>query len=232
MTQYDTSGPRGTGERWNVNMPAVIGVVFLFLVGVIVWVVASGGGDDPAAEPGDSTEVTTTLAGATTIPPSTTPAMPSTTLAATTLPESTTSTSTTSTSTTTPQPTTTVPVTTAPGSDPGAVPGDLGIPGRPMRQPPCNGGFITIIASAVGDQATADGIAAVLETYEGSEYLRTDQTCSSLRADVDGQPIYVVYFGPFPFDTDACIARADGPDGAYVKQLSDEIPPDQVVVCS
>lgn len=236
VTQYETTGSGGTGERWNVNLPAVIGVVFVFLVGVIVWVIASGGDDDDSAAGSSSTSSSVVTDTAVT----TTPAMPestTTTIAEpteTTVPAaSTTSTtsSTTTTTTTTTVPPTTVPVTTAPGADDDAVPGDLAIPGRPMQRPTCDGSFITIIASAVGDDATADGIAAVLDAYPGSEYLRTDQTCSSLRPDVDGAPIYVVYFGPFAFDTDACAARAEGPDGAYAKELSQDVGPDQVVDC-
>lgn len=242
MTYYETSGPGGPGERWNVNLPAVIGVVFVFLVGVIVWVIASGGDDD---DPGATDAPTTTVAvvdgTASTVDPgavTTTPAMPGAT-STTTVPEttttsstSTTTTSTTSTTSSTTVAPTTVPVTTAPGADDGAVPGDLGIRGRPMQRPTCDGSFITIVASAVGDQATPDGIAAVLDAYPDSNYLRTDQTCSSLRPDVDGEPIYVVYFGPFAFDTDACAARAEGPDGAYAKELSDDVGPEQVVECA
>jgi hypothetical protein len=231
VTQYETTGSGGTGERWNVNLPAVIGVVFVFLVGVIVWVIVSGGDDD---EPGAASSSTSTSSVVTDGAVTTTPAMPESTTttagtATTTVPETTTSTSTTSSTTTVPP--TTVPVTTAPGADGDAVPGDLAIPGRPMRRPTCDGSFITIIASAVGDQATADGIAAVLDAHPSSEYLRTDQTCSSLRPDVEGEPIYVVYFGPFAFDSDACAARADGPDGAYAKELSNDVAPDQVVDC-
>ena len=236
MTQYEPIGPGGAGERWNVNLPAVIGVVFVFLVGVIVWVIASGGEDEPGTAAQDST---TTTAGAPpgdgttseTTTPIPLPDQTSTTAAVTTVPETSTTSSTTTSSTTTSS-TTTVPPTTAPGAGDGAIPGDLAIPGRPMSRPPCEGGYITIVASAVGDQATAGGIAAVLDAHPGSEYLRTDQTCSSLRPDVDGEPIYVVYLGPYAFDTDACAARAEGPEGAYAKQLSNEVAPDQVVNCA
>jgi serine/threonine-protein kinase len=123
------------------------------------------------------------------------------------------------------------PPTTAEGSEPGAPLGDLAIDGYPMQQPPCDGGFITIIASAVGEQATANGIEAVLEQYPGSNYLRTDQTCSSLNPSVNGQPIYVVFFGPFPFASDACAARADGTEGSYARQLSNDVPPTHQVDC-
>ena len=232
MTQYETTGSGGAGERWNVNLPAVIGVVFVFLVGVIVWVIVSGGGDDPATSPDPAASVPVTTSPATndpgaSVPLTTTPTpVPetSTTAVPTSVPETTTSSTTTSS-------TTTVPVPTAPGAGDDAVPGDLAIEGHPMQRPGCDDSYITILASAVGDQATPTGIASVLDAYPGSEYLRTDQTCSSLRADVDGEPIYVVYFGPFAFASDACTARAEGSDGAYAKQLSNDVPPDQVVNC-
>ena len=101
-----------------------------------------------------------------------------------------------------------------------------------MQQPACDGSFITVLASPIGDQATAGGVAAVLEQYPGSNYLRTDQTCPSLNPSSNGQPIYVIFLGPFAFDSDACAARADGPDGAYARQLSDEVGPDHSVNCA
>jgi hypothetical protein len=250
------SAPYGTppaNERWNVNMPAVIGVVFVFLLGVIIWVVTSTGDDDRVATTEDSSTTSapsTTLATTTTttsVPGTTTPApMPdlsSTTLAApVTAPPATSPPTVPPTPAPTnppttpppPPPTTTVaptPPTTAAGAEPGAPLGDLAIDGFPMQAPPCDGGFITIIASAVGDQATAGGIEAVLEQYAGSNYLRTDQTCSSLNPSVNGQPIYVVYFGPFPFASDACAARAEGTEGSYARQLSNDVPPSHQVDC-
>lgn len=215
-------------------MPAVIGVVFVFLVGVIIWVVSSSGDDDasPAGtNPGSAASstaptdpvVTETTAGG---PDTTTEApMPDPTTTET-------STSTTTTTTTTAPPTTSAPPpTTAPGSPDGTIPGDLGISGQPMQQPGCDGAFITVLASAVGDQATPGGIANVLESYPGSSYLRTDQTCPSLTPDIDGKPIYVVYLGPFAVDTDACAARSRGPDGAYARRLSNDLGPDHSVAC-
>lgn len=222
--------PPPSGERWNVNMPAVIGVVFVLLVGVVVWVIASSGDNDDAA-PADTPVVTDADGGdrpvssddtsdTSTTPPSTSPQpLPSTTAAPST---------TSSTAPTTEPP----PVTAAPGAGPDAVPGDLGIPGRPMQQPPCDGAYITVLASPIGTQATASGVASVLEQYPGSNYLRTDQTCPSLTPSSDGQPIYVIFLGPFAFDTDACAARAEGPEGAYARRLSDELGPDHSVACA
>jgi hypothetical protein len=221
MTQPANGAPTPTGERWNVNMPAVIGLVFVFLVGVIVWVVMSSGGDDAASGSTSTSPTVTSSAGDgatidSSTPGTTTPApMPDPSAVATT------------TSIDSPLP----PVTTAPGSEDGAVPGDLAVPGRPMMRPGCDESFITVIASAVGDQATAAGIANVLETYPRSEYLRTDQTCPSLTPDIDGEPIYVVYFGPFAYASDACAARSQGPEGAYARRLSTEVGPDHGVPC-
>lgn len=100
-----------------------------------------------------------------------------------------------------------------------------------MLQPTCDGSFITVLASPIGDQATPASLTSVLDTYPGSSYLRTDQTCPSLTQSQDGQPIYVVFLGPFAVDTDACTARAEGPEGAYARQLSSELTPDHFVQC-
>jgi len=224
MNQPVYGTPNTAGERWNVNMPAVIGVVFVFLLGVIVWVVVSSGDGDTATTPPPVTTAASVAATSeTTAPQTTTPApMPDPS-------EVTTTTTTTTTTTIDPsQP----PATTAPGAEDGAVPGDLAVPGRPMQRPGCDDSFITVIASAVGSQASSGGIANVLEAYPGSNYLRTDQTCPSLTPDIDGAPIYVVYFGPFAFASDACAARADGTEGAYARTLSNDLGPDHGVSCN
>lgn len=225
-------------DRWNINLPAVIGVVFVFLVGVIVWVVLSATGDDgdDAATASPASTSATTAVGSTPVTSGTTP--PETTTPAP-MPDLTTITSVTTdpaSSTSAPAettvPATAPPPTTAPGSPAGTVAGDLGVPGRPMQQPGCDGGFITIIASAVGDQATAVSIGGVLDSYPTSEYLRTDQTCPSLNPAVDGEPIYVVYFGPFQAESDACAARSQGTEGSYAKELANDRPPNHVIDCS
>jgi hypothetical protein len=106
------------------------------------------------------------------------------------------------------------------------------VPDRPISQPPCDGSYITVIASAVGNDASAAGVEAILDRYEGSSYLRTDRSCPSLTQSVDGQPIYVIYFGPFATDREACAARRDGPDGAYVRRLSNDLDPTHSVSCT
>jgi serine/threonine-protein kinase len=105
------------------------------------------------------------------------------------------------------------------------------VPGHPITQPPCDGGYITVLASAIGAQATADSMEAVLDQYAGSHYLRTDVTCSSLTPSSNGQPIYVVYLGPYATDREACAARSQGPADSYVRRLSNDIPPSHSVDC-
>lgn len=100
-----------------------------------------------------------------------------------------------------------------------------------MQAPPCNDSFITIIASAVGSDVAAVGIQTYLDDYPTSNYLRTDQTCPSLTPALDGEPIYVVFFGPFPFASDACEARAGGTEGSYVRTLSETEPPTHTIAC-
>lgn len=227
------------GERWNVNVPAVIGVVFVFMIGVVVWVVTSSDADDAAAPvrpppisssvPSDP--VGTASAGTQAASPPTTSPTPLPNTSPPTQPPATSTSPSTTASTTSPPTTAPAPPTTAPGATQGAVPGDLAVPGRPMQRPPCDGAFITVLASAIGAQATDESVAAVLDDHAGANYLRTDQTCPSLRADVDGEPIYVVYLGPFVVESDACQARTEGPEGAYARQLSDDVGPDHSVTC-
>ena len=237
MADQWSGGQSGPGERWNVNLPAVIGVVFVFLVGVIVWVVAASASDDNGALPGESVPSvpTSTIAGILTVPTTTPLPMPSTTLVAPTAAPTappptvppTTPAPTAAPTTATPAPTTTgAPTTTV---SPSGV--DLGVPGHPITQPPCDGGYITVLGSAIGSQATADSMGAVLDQYSGSHYLRTDVTCSSLTPSSNGQPIYVVYYGPYATDREACAARSQGPKDAYVRRLSNDLPPSHSVNC-
>ena len=255
MADQWSGGQSGPGERWNVNLPAVIGVVFVFLVGVIVWVVVASGSGDDGALPGESVPSVPTSTTSTAVPTTTPLPMPSTTLvpptAAPTVPPATvpatapptlpptapppppptqpptTVAPTTVAAATTVAPTTTRPATTVP---PSTV--DLGVPGHPITQPHCDGGYITVLGSAIGDQATADSMESVLNQYAGSHYLRTDVTCSSLTPSSGGQPIYVVYYGPFATDREACAARSQGPQDAYVRRLANDLPPTHSVSCT
>lgn len=98
-----------------------------------------------------------------------------------------TTTSTTSTSTT----------TTLPSQESGVAPRDFWIDDVKMAMPACDGSFITIIASTSGSQAAKSS-----RDYFDGNYLRTDITCDSLNplfssGSLQGQPIYLVFFGPY-----------------------------------
>lgn len=225
-------------DRWGLNLPLAVGVVVVFLIAVITWVLLDATRDDETAidptvpPPAPTSVVSTSAAPTSTTPPlvpTTTPVVvptvappvPVTTSppAVPTLPTATTA---------APGGATTTTAAPAPGD---TVPGDLAVADRPMQRPVCSGGYITVIGSNVASRTSPAGIAELLEQYPGSEYLRTDQSCRSLDRSGEGEPVYVVFFGPFPESTDACIARDDGPDGAYARQLSDEVGPDHFVDC-
>lgn len=250
MSQPGYPPSSGAGERWAVNMPAVIGVVFVFLVAVIVWVINSSGGDgDGSATIGSGSTttltpgalVTTTLAGATTTVTTTPSPMPSSTVSTaapdtsatptSAAPTTTSPTGTPATTATTAPPATVAAPATTSAPDPVGPDGDLGIDGVDIARPPCDDTYITIIASAIGGQATAGSVEGVLDTYDGSNYLRTDRTCPSLNPSANGEPIYVVYFGPYGDDAEACAARARGTEDAYVRRLSNSLGPDHSVSC-
>ncbi len=233
--------PASDGDRWDVRGLLALGAVAAVVLALGIWQFVRSGDDNLSVVPGTTTTVvdqpfvTTTLVPTptTSVPLDTAPTTivgPDTTVVASptsvgesplvTLPPSTN------------RPSTTLPVvTTAPGTSPGAVPGDLGIDSYEMVAPPCDGGYITVVASAVGTDATAEGIEAALESYDDANYLRTDQSCSSLAQNSGGEPIYVIFFGPFATASDACEARADGPTDAYARLLSNDVGPDQSVSC-
>ncbi len=100
-----------------------------------------------------------------------------------------------------------------------------------MQRPPCDGTYITVVGNAIDPAQYASVIADLLVRYPGSEYLRTDQTCPSLRPEVDGNAIYTVYYGPFADAPTACSNRSLGPSDAYVRRLSLVDPPTHVVDC-
>lgn len=110
-------------------------------------------------------------------------------------PTTTSSTTTTSSSSTTTTTTTTT-TTLAPASY-GFASSDLWIDDTPMALPPCDGSYIAIIASTSGPRAASGS-----RNYPDGNYLRTDITCDSLNpffssGALQGQPIYLIFFGPY-----------------------------------
>ena len=109
----------------------------------------------------------------------------------------TTSTTTTSTTTTSSTTATTTTTTTPQAQESGVAPPEFWIDGVQMALPVCDGSFITIIASTSGSRAASSS----RDYYDGN-YLRTDITCDSLNpffssGSLQGQPIYLVFFGPY-----------------------------------
>jgi hypothetical protein len=85
----------------------------------------------------------------------------------------------------------------------GAAPIEYWISGVPMAQPFCDGTFISIVMGA-----SAEGVIAGLDAFSGAQYLRTDITCASLNPQFvsgrfKGEPVYVVFYGPFTNRFDA-----------------------------
>ena len=108
----------------------------------------------------------------------------------------TTSSTTTTTSSSTTTTTTTTTTTLAPASY-GFTSSDLWIDDTPMALPPCDGSYIAIIASTSGSRAASGSL-----DYPDGRYLRTDITCDSLNPGfasgaLQGQPIYLIFFGPY-----------------------------------
>lgn len=247
--------PPGDSYR-SVNMPAVVGAIVVFLVVVIVWVIASSDDDSGTAAP-TTLETTTTstsvgAANASTPAPPTSAATTTTTTTSTSVPTTTTPPTTapptTTPATTTPPTTaaeTTVPGTSAPPTTQATTTtttttepesgdrrdGDLGVPGTPISDPPCRGDYITIVAASIGDAATTDSMTAALEEFPESNYLLTEESCRSFRSSVDGEPIYVIFYGPYGSLDDACEARERGRGDAYPKVLTNGHGPDRGVTC-
>ena len=173
------------------------------------------------------TSVSPSTVAPTTVVPTTVPVVVPPTAAPTTTPATATTPAT--------NPPTTVPATTAAPSTSTvtSIPpnGDLGLD-RPISKPACDGKFITLIGSSVDPNGYAIQVKSILDLYPTAKYLRTELVCSSLRAkSAAGNAIYVVFFGPYASKQQACDARADGTDGAYVKVLDTTSDPGAGVNC-
>lgn len=98
---------------------------------------------------------------------------------------------------------------------PSPLPGNLDV-GKPITKPSCDGGFITVLSSITDIENAEVSVKMLLARYgDLANYLRTDLTCASLNPE----PVYVVYYGPFPTKQLACDARpADS--SAYVRVLA------------
>ncbi|MCV7278329.1 hypothetical protein H7J88_01550 [Mycolicibacterium flavescens] len=119
----------------------------------------------------------------------------------------------------------------APGSGPQKSSNDLNV-SVPMSHPPCDGSGIVVLANAVTPGRYASEIQRHLNMHPGSSYLRTDESCSSLRPRDDaGNPIYAVYRPAGRTPSQVCAAvRAAGGD-AYGKWLDNTTDPRAMIRC-
>lgn len=97
--------------------------------------------------------------------------------------------------------------------------GDLGLD-TPISTPPCDGRTVTFVVNATTPGRYAEQVSAALSQYPGSQYLRTDQSCSSLRQDLNGNAIYGVYLEGTSL-TDICRIKAEIGGEAYARRLDE-----------
>ena len=124
------------------------------------------------------------------------------------------------------------PTIVAPPPRPTARPsGDLGLP-TPISFPKCNGQGIVILGNVTTPGLYAAGVQGLLNAHPGAYYLRTDQSCPSLRQTSDeGNPIYAVFEPAGTTQTEVCAAvRAAGGD-AYGKWLDYTTDPAYIIPC-
>jgi serine/threonine-protein kinase len=109
--------------------------------------------------------------------------------------------------------------------------GDLGLR-QPITRPACNGQGIVILGSVTTPGLYAAGVQRLLDAHPGAFYLRTDQTCPSLRAATEeGNPIYAVYqLGGLTRSQVCDTVRRSGGD-AYGKWLNSTTDPEERINC-
>lgn len=114
---------------------------------------------------------------------------------------------------------------------PSAPSGDLGLPVR-ISVPLCNGMGIVVLGNVTTPGRYVEGIAALLRLHPGASYLRTDQSCPSLRQrDEKGDPIYTVYRPAGYSQREVCAAVRSAGGDAYGKWLDYTTPPSYIIPC-
>jgi serine/threonine protein kinase, bacterial len=109
--------------------------------------------------------------------------------------------------------------------------GDLGLR-QPISHPACNGQGIEILGSVTTPGMYAAGVQRLLDAHPGGFYLRTDQTCPSLRpATAEGNPIYAVFQLGGRTQAQVCTAVNAAGEGAYGKWLDTTTDPDYIIPC-
>ena len=109
--------------------------------------------------------------------------------------------------------------------------GDLGL-STPITRPSCDGRGIVVLYSAVTPGAYESEIRTALANNPGSKYMRTDQSCPSLRPrDDNGNVIYAVYRESGYTRSEVCADVASAPGGAYGRWLDTTSDPTELVTC-
>lgn len=112
-----------------------------------------------------------------------------------------------------------------------APPPDLSV-SVDLSTPPCDGGYIVIVGSAVDPSQYRRTVQTFLDANPGAQYLHAPSTgCRSLRQQLEGVDIYSVYYGPFPDEDTACAKRASIGGDSFVRRLDDTSTPDRAVSC-
>ncbi len=108
---------------------------------------------------------------------------------------------------------------------------DLGL-AQPISNPACNGQGIVILGSVTTPGLYAAGVQRLIDAHPGAFYLRTDQTCPSLRpATAEGNPIYAVFELGGTTQTQVCTAVRAAGVGAYGKWLDETTDPEYIIPC-
>ncbi|HEY4796640.1 MAG TPA: hypothetical protein VII18_21555 [Mycobacterium sp.] len=110
-------------------------------------------------------------------------------------------------------------------------PGSLAV-GIPTSHPACDASGIVVLGSAVTPGRYDADVQRLLADNPGSSYLRTDESCPSLRQTTGaGNPIYAVYrvAGRTPQEVCSAVGVAGG--NAYGKWLDNHTDPSYVIPC-
>ena len=102
----------------------------------------------------------------------------------------------------------------------------------PMSHPPCDGLGIVVLANAVTPGQYDAAIQHYLDMFPGASYLRTDESCPSLRQRDDaGNPIYAVYRPAGRIKSEVCAAVTAAGGEAYGKWLDTTTNPRYIIPC-
>lgn len=109
--------------------------------------------------------------------------------------------------------------------------GDLGL-ATPISFLHCDGQGIVVLGSVTTPGLYAAGVQRLLDAHPGAFYLRTDQSCPSLRqVTAEGNPIYAVFALGGKTREQVCAAVRAAGGNAYGKWLDTTTDPEHMIVC-